>query len=50
MFFRDFKKAFSNAIEKDDGFNPSAWMYMHTVENKDFFKNINTREYIEISY
>ncbi len=49
---------------KDEG-NKMAenWMYMHTIENEgpfniesgtfsstDYFKNINTREYMEVEY
>ena len=45
MYMRDHKVAFENA--KTKGLNkPSDYMYMYSQSNKDFFKNINFRNYI----
>jgi hypothetical protein len=49
MFDRDHKEAFKNAILK--GLNdPEKWMYMYSKENKDFFKNIAMRNYINFEF
>ena len=45
MYQRDHKKAFENAKLK--GLNkPNEFMYMYSLENFDYFKNINFRNYI----
>jgi hypothetical protein len=45
MYIRDHKLAFENA--KTKGLNkPNEYMYMYSKSNKDFFKNINFRNYI----
>jgi len=45
MYQRDHKKAFENAKLK--GLNkPNEYMYMYSLENFDYFKNINFRNYI----
>jgi hypothetical protein len=45
MYMRDHKLAFENA--KNKGLNkPNEYMYMYSKSNKDFFKNINFRNYI----
>ena len=42
------KKAFENAI-KNGMTNPEDWKYLYTEKNRDYFKNINTKEYISYS-
>ena len=45
MYQRNSNKAFKNA--KSKGLNkPKEYMYMYSLEQKDFFKNINFRNYI----
>jgi len=45
MYQRNSNKAFENAKKK--GLNkPSEYMYMYSQDNKDYFKNINFRNYI----
>ena len=45
MYMRDHKLAFENA--KSKGLKkPSEFMYMYSKDKKDFFKNINFRNYI----
>ena len=45
MYQRDHKEAFENAKLK--GLNkPNEFMYMYSLENFDYFKNINFRNYI----
>ena len=45
MYQRDSNKAFENA--KFKGLDkPEDFMYMYSKENKDFFKNIMDRKYI----
>ena len=45
LYQRDHKLAFENA--KTNGLNkPNEYMYMYSKSNKDFFKNINFRNYI----
>lgn len=46
---RDPEEAFENAIKKGLK-NPDDYMYMYSDNNKDYFKHIDTREYIEFSY
>ena len=45
MYLRDHKEAFENA--KSKGLNdPEKYMYMYSRNNKDYFKNIDYRNYI----
>jgi hypothetical protein len=45
MYQRDHNKAFENA--KSKGLDkPGDFMYMYSKDNKDYFKNINFRNYI----
>ena len=45
MYQIDHKDAFENAISK--GLNiPTDFMYMYSKDNKDYFKNIMDRSYI----
>ena len=45
MYQRDSNEAFKNA--KSKGLDkPQEYMYMYSKDNKDFFKNINFRNYI----
>tara|TARA_R100000700_G_C3052929_1_gene71379 strand:+ start:196 stop:414 length:219 start_codon:yes stop_codon:yes gene_type:complete len=56
--FRDSQEAFEEAIlhgylttiDYEDGKYAGEWMYMHTIGTTDYFKNINTRKYLEIPY
>jgi hypothetical protein len=49
MYIRDYKIAFENAIS--NGLNdPENWMYMYSQNNKDFFKNIKMRNYINFEF
>ena len=45
MYQRDHKKAFENAKLKGLK-KPNEFMYMYSLENFDYFKNINFRNYI----
>ena len=48
MYQRDSNEAFENAKAK--GLNkPSEYMYMYSKDGKDFFKNINFRNYINFT-
>ena len=48
MYQRDSNKAFENA--KSKGLDkPSEYMYMYSKEKKDYFKNINFRNYINFN-
>jgi len=48
MYQRDHKEAFENA--KSKGLNkPSEFMYMYSQDNKDYFKNIMFRNYINFN-
>ena len=48
MYQRDSNEAFENA--KTKGLNkPSEYMYMYSQANKDYFKNINFRNYISFA-
>lgn len=38
------EEAFENAIKRGMK-NPDDWMYMYSEKNKDYFKNIYTRNY-----
>ena len=45
MYQRNSNEAFKNA--KSKGLNdPQNYMYMYSKDNKDYFKNINFRNYI----
>jgi hypothetical protein len=49
MYTRNHKIAFENAIS--NGLNdPENWMYMYSQNNKDFFKNIAMRNYINFEF
>ena len=45
---KDSQKAFENAKSKGLN-NPSEYMYMYSKDNKDYFKNINFRNYISFN-
>ena len=48
MYQRNSNEAFENA--KTKGLNkPSEYMYMYSQANKDYFKNINFRNYISFA-
>ena len=48
MYQRDSNEAFENAKAK--GLNkPSEFMYMYSQTNRDYFKNINFRNYISFA-
>jgi hypothetical protein len=48
IYHRDHIKAFNNA--KSKGLNkPEDYMYMYSKDNKDYFKNINFRNYINFN-
>ena len=48
MYQRDSNEAFENAKAK--GLNkPSDFMYMYSQDKKDYFKNINFRNYINFA-
>ena len=48
IYHRDHIKAFNNA--KSKGLNkPEDYMYMYSKDNKDYFKNINFRNYISFN-
>ena len=48
MYHRDHIEAFNNAKAK--GLNkPSEFMYMYSQNNRDYFKNINFRNYISFA-
>ena len=48
MYQRDHIEAFNNAKAK--GLNkPSEFMYMYSQTNRDYFKNINFRNYISFA-
>ena len=48
MYYRDHKQAFENA--KSKGLNdPQNYMYMYSKDNKDYFKNIDYRNYINFN-
>ena len=55
--FRDSQQAFQDAIrqgaledtDNNNGKYAGDFMYMHSVKNTDYFKNINTRKYIEVT-
>ena len=55
--FKDSQVAFKDAIKQgaledtnnNNGKYAGDFMYMHTVKNTDYFKNINTRKYIEVT-
>lgn len=45
---RDSQKAFENAINK--GLDYHYYMYMYSKDGQDYFKHINTREYVSFKY
>ena len=45
---KDSQSAFENAKRKGLT-NPSEYMYMYSKDNKDYFKNINFRNYISFN-
>ena len=45
---KDSQIAFENAKSKGLN-NPSEYMYMYSKDNKDYFKNINFRNYISFN-
>jgi len=45
MYQRDSNEAFTNAKAKGLD-NPQDYMYMYSLKEKDFFKNIMDRKYI----
>ena len=55
--FRDSQEAFQDAIrqgaledtDNNNGKYAGDYMYMHSIKNTDYFKNINTRKHIEIT-
>ena len=48
MYHRDHIEAYNNAKAK--GLNkPSEFMYMYSLNNRDYFKNINFRNYISFA-
>ena len=48
IYHRDHIKAFNNA--KSKGLDkPEDYMYMYSKDNKDYFKNINFRNYINFN-
>ena len=48
MYHRNHIEAFNNAKAKGLN-NPEEYMYMYSSGNKDFFKNINFRNYISFT-
>ena len=48
MIRENSEKAFINAINKGLS-NPEDYMYMYSVNGKDYFKHIVTRKYISFS-
>jgi len=49
VIFRASEEAFENAIQQGMK-DPENWMYMYSDVRKDYFKNIDTREYITFNY
>lgn len=47
MEFRETKEVFENAIKRGLK-NVEAYMYMYSIGEKDYFKHIDTRNYISI--
>ena len=48
MYTRDSNEAFTNAKAKGLD-KPEEFMYMYSKDDKDFFKNINFRNYISFN-
>jgi len=48
MYHRDHIEAFNNAKAKGLE-EPSKYMYMYSQKNRDYFKNINFRNYISFA-
>ena len=47
-FLRDGGEAFHSAIRQ--GLDPDCFMYMHSTAKRDYFKHIETREYVSQPY
>ena len=47
MEYRNHIEAFENAIEQ--GFNPDGYMYMHSSNERDYFKIKMTKEYVSFA-
>jgi hypothetical protein len=45
---RDSQEAFRNAIKQ--GFDYHDYMYMYSKDGRDYFKHIDTREYVSYKY
>ena len=48
MYHRDHIEAFNNAKSKGMD-KPEDYMYMYSIDKKDYFKNINFRNYINFN-
>lgn len=48
MQYLDGEEAFENAIKRGLK-NPEEYMYMYSIGKKDYFKHIDTRNYIGIT-
>lgn len=48
MIIRDPQEAFENAIKK--GLKADDYMYMYSADGFDFFKHIDTRNYVKYPY
>jgi hypothetical protein len=44
QFQRDSREAFDNAIRQ--GLDPDLHMYMYSTDQQDYFKHVDTREYV----
>jgi len=44
MNYRDPNAAFASAIAQ--GLDPDMFMYMYSTEERDYFKHVETREYV----
>ena len=44
QFQRDSREAFDNAVRQ--GLDPDAFMYMYSTAQQDYFKHVDTREYV----
>lgn len=49
IILRESEDAFKNAIKRGMK-EPELWMYMYSDTKTDYFKNIETREYITYTY
>ena len=55
--FRNSQEAFENALnlgkftdDSEDDNYVGGWMYMYSLANTDYFKNINDRKYLTVEY